>query len=503
MEYIKKYPFKFFAVGAALLSLLWHNNYLSPWMMDDSFIFFRYAKNWAGGTGIAYNAGEFVEGYTSFLWLFILMLGAKAGFEITAFAKAAGTVFSIAAIFLTSFSGYFLRTEKYEYAGDAAVLLLASSMVFLPWAASGMETPLFSFLLLVSVFYYARVSEGGGIFSFFASGALFAMAFLARPEGAMIFAVIFFSAFISARSRVLSENLFFASGFASLAAPFLLWRYSYYGALLPNTFHAKVGFTPEQILRGAAYFADFCVSSFPVVFLTGFMFFFIHKWKNIGTKFFILPVTAFIYTIYIITVGGDFMYAFRFFAPLMPFLCIISAYSALFLVEMLSESSRSRVSAKTIFAISIFFLLTQNSTHPELFELKESEAVTAGTEIGFLLKKSAPANAVLALNTAGIIPYYSQLYTIDMLGLTNKEIAAKGKTNRGGGQAGHENGDGAYVLAKKPFYIIFGNFLGQKAPLYKGDKEIFGSAEFKNDYMLKVYKLEKCGKFFTVYERKR
>jgi len=500
MEF-KKHIFNISAVCAAVLSLLWHQHQLSAWMMDDSFIFFRYAKNWAAGAGIVYNPGEFVEGYTSFLWLFILTLGAKAGFELTSFAKAAGMLFSTASIFLVSFSSFFLRTEKFEYAGGAAVLLLASSMVFLPWSASGMETPLFSFLLLLALFYYARVSESEYKYGFFTSGALFAMAFLARPEGAMVFAVIFFSALISKRPRALSRNLFFAYGFASIAAPFLFWRYLYYGALLPNTFHAKIGFTPEQLLRGAAYFADFCVSSFPVVFLTGFMFFFVREWKEIGPKFFILPAAAFIYTIYIIAVGGDFMYAFRFFAPLMPAFCVISAYSAFFLIGRLSAGSRTRVSAKTVIAISVFYLLIQNSTHPELFGLKESEAVTAGTEIGLLLKRNAPENAVLAVNTAGIIPFYSELYTIDMLGLTNKEIASR-SVKRGSGQAGHENGDGAFVLSKKPFYIVFGNFLGQKAPLYKGDKEILQSAEFKNDYILKVYKLEKCEKFFTVYERK-
>jgi len=64
MEYIKKNLFKFFAVGAALLSLLWHNNYLSPWMMDDSFIFFRYAENihtnfsWARASAPSAGSGQ-------------------------------------------------------------------------------------------------------------------------------------------------------------------------------------------------------------------------------------------------------------------------------------------------------------------------------------------------------------------------------------------------------------------------------------------------------------
>jgi len=301
---------------------------------------------------------------------------------------------------------------------------------------------------------------------------------------------------------MLFESLLFAGGFASISAPFLAWRYYYYGALLPNTFHAKVGFTVIQILRGAAYASDFCVSSFPLVLLSASMFFFIGKWNDIGSKFFILPITILFYTLYIIAVGGDFMYAFRFFAPLMPIICLTSSYSAFFLSSQLSEKSKTRITVNTIIAVSLFYIFIQNSTLPELFEIKESQAVTAGTEIGLLLKQNAPAGAILATNTAGIIPYYSGLYTIDMLGLTNKEIAETCAPDKSGGSAGHEKGNGAYVLTKKPLYITFGNFLGQKAPLYKGDKEIAESDEFKNDYILKVYKLEKCEKFFTVYERK-
>ena len=43
---------------------------------DDAFISFRYAKNLSEGTGLVYNAGEYVEGYSNFLWTLFLALGA-------------------------------------------------------------------------------------------------------------------------------------------------------------------------------------------------------------------------------------------------------------------------------------------------------------------------------------------------------------------------------------------------------------------------------------------
>src|SRR5687768_17195064 len=45
--------------------------------VDDSYISFRYARNWARGLGLVYNEGERIEGYTNFLWTIILGVGIK------------------------------------------------------------------------------------------------------------------------------------------------------------------------------------------------------------------------------------------------------------------------------------------------------------------------------------------------------------------------------------------------------------------------------------------
>ena len=36
---------------------------------DDAFISFRYARNLLEGHGLVFNPGEYVEGYTNFLWV--------------------------------------------------------------------------------------------------------------------------------------------------------------------------------------------------------------------------------------------------------------------------------------------------------------------------------------------------------------------------------------------------------------------------------------------------
>lgn len=38
-------------------------------LTDDAFISFRYARNLVEGHGLVYDLGEYVEGYSNFLWV--------------------------------------------------------------------------------------------------------------------------------------------------------------------------------------------------------------------------------------------------------------------------------------------------------------------------------------------------------------------------------------------------------------------------------------------------
>ena len=61
-------------IFAALLLLPWLA--LLGWLTsvgwfitDDAFISFRYVRNLLEGHGLVFNPGEYVEGYTNFLWI--------------------------------------------------------------------------------------------------------------------------------------------------------------------------------------------------------------------------------------------------------------------------------------------------------------------------------------------------------------------------------------------------------------------------------------------------
>jgi hypothetical protein len=199
------------------------------------------------------------------------------------------------------------------------------------------------------------------------------------------------------------------------------------------------------------------------------------------------------------------MYGFRFFAHLSAPLAIIAAYA-------LSALFNKSAYFKSAVIIIIVYSLAQFFIHPELYGIAGSSPVEFGRAAGLFLKRNAPPDSMLAINTAGIIPYYSKLKTVDMLGLTDEHIARSDAGNFGSGPAGHEKGDGRYILEKQPDFIVMGNFEGSKTPIYRSDKEIFNDAAFKEKYRLKVHKIFTGGReggsrdgrerYFYYYEKK-
>ena len=67
------------ALGATALSLYaWQTN-RHYFLGDDSYISFRYALHLAEGLGLVWNPGEWVEGYTNFLWVILMAGGILVG----------------------------------------------------------------------------------------------------------------------------------------------------------------------------------------------------------------------------------------------------------------------------------------------------------------------------------------------------------------------------------------------------------------------------------------
>jgi hypothetical protein len=103
---------------------------------------------------------------------------------------------------------------------------------------------------------------------------------------------------------------------------------------------------------------------------------------------------------------------------------------------------------------------------------------------------------------------------IDMLGLNDIHIARTVTQRMGKGRAGHEKGDGKYVLSRSPDFILMGNVAVLSYPVdeatmakkirLKSENELWDDPEFHRNYELECVRLADSGPFqyFTFYKKK-
>jgi hypothetical protein len=458
------------ALLAALVVLALHQARLQPWTLDDAFISMRYAWNLAHGHGLVYNTGEPVEGYTNFLWTVLLAPAAAVGKDMVLWSKALGASCTVATLALVGWSDRWLPGVSAR-AATWALLLLGTSGVFTRWSLSGMETPLVALAVLVALGLHLRDERG------LATGVAAGVAGLARPDAALVIVPILLDG---------PRRWARLAGFFAVAVPYHAWRVWTYGDPLPNTFYVKVGGTVAALARGAFYANDFLGVEVGVLFLLGLGL--VSGDRLRGPRWRALPLFVALHTAYVIAVGGDVFQGFRFFGSLMPVLALCAGVAV-------DEVRRAAVVGAAAVALHLGTLAANDQLG------QSGEISDVGERIGRWLRDCAPPDAVLATNIAGAVPFYSRLTTIDTLGLNDRHIAHREMPAMGEGKAGHEKGDGAYVLSRAPDYVVFGALKGSATPKFVGDRELAALPDFHSAYALEKFSIEGVGNF-RVWVRK-
>lgn len=491
-------PWLLFA-AAIIFSVYYSCTVVSGWMMDDAFVSFRYAEHWVQGAGPVYNPGESpVEGYTNFLWTALLALGARLGGDIVVLSRLFGAAAGLLTLVLLFQARRFLRALDPE-TPVIATLFLATFCIFHPWPTSGMETTLFGLLITLSLLvHFSTLGDAPSRRVLLVLGVLLALTVMTRPEGLLVAALVIADQGLESVRKRRFQVFYVLGAFLVIFLPWFLWRWSYYGALLPNTFYAKVGTTAAQVRRGWKYFWAMYAPARPLIYPAALAVLIPWVWLRRYTRYFLLPLLLVLYTAYIILIGGDGLPAFRFFAPLAAPLCLLAAVGV----------RRLGVRLPIVAAVTLLIMglnIRQMYSNRETYQhVSQGDYVQRkGTLVGQWLQEHAPAGTVIATNTAGTIPYYSKLKTIDMLGLNDRHIGRRDTPYMGQGYAGHEKGDGAYVLGLRPDIIQFSSASGSERPSVEfiGDNEIYKSEIFKQEYSLTRYEMADGSPLF-LYVRK-
>lgn len=148
-----------------LISLLMFLMYFN-FTIDDAFISYRYAENFAKCNGLVYNIGEKVEGFSNFSWVMILSLPAKLGLSsdlsyyiLPVFSKITSWFFVIFIVFLIGRT----KSLKQESRNTAKFIFVLYPSLWV-WCNSGLETVFYSFLLYL---FFWTIAERKKIFGKF------------------------------------------------------------------------------------------------------------------------------------------------------------------------------------------------------------------------------------------------------------------------------------------------------------------------------------------------
>jgi arabinofuranosyltransferase len=450
------------AIVAAAILIAW----LIRFGTDDAYITFIYSRNLVRGDGLTWF-GESIEGYTNFAWALWIALGLRLGMDPLHWAWV-GSLASLGATLVIAFrlADVLLASRRAAFWVSA---VLATNFTFLAFGTSGLETMLQTALVTSAVLQLERMRAGASPTTPLRLAAVAltcSVAVLTRLDSAVICAPL-----AVALMRMLVRQAAPLKAWVSATGPvivlvgsWLVWKFFYYGHLVPNTFFAKVGLSWPTIENGLRYAIGFghayLIWPFLLVALIAL------RWRR--PRSWLPHIIVLTWLVYVIAVGGDFM-EFRFFVPVLPLAIIIIA--DVFTAEVTNVSIpkpwlRATASLALLAALSWRHAAKFRGAPDLSYDAVRSMGRYYGIvpdgdwgRIGGVLHETlAGTGASIAINGAGAIPYFADVPTIDQLGLNDAWVARHGiRPPRSYARPGHQRFATYDYLVRRNVTFVIGS----------------------------------------------
>jgi hypothetical protein len=530
--------------------------------VDDAFIAYRHARHLGAGLGPVMNPGERVEGVSSLPWT--ALLGGLAALGLEPHRVAPWLALACGAACVLAAGRVAARGGAAPESGRRAALLTATGLPLVVWSASGMETAAHALVVLGLVAHQARALErragmfGSGVWLGLAAamrpeGILFAAPVvlsevsrgtdrrrLARLGLGLLVVVVPLVALRRAYYGDWLPNPVHAKAALGLAAlgPGAL----YAGKLLASW---PLGFAlawraarrRDRGLDAAAGLVALCIAA-QLLFTPA-----VGGDRFPGQRF-LAPVwpllavgMAWALEQRAAPAGGAGRHARRLLAaavvaglvlvlrpdlvrPLAAALFDLARAQRPFTEHAARLDAEARHFGLVLLGVGLWIAWSRRRTaHPAATTLvllvatlapaafdpdlracrRRDPAAVYGRQVGEWLRDRMPPGTLVATNAAGALPYFSRLPVIDMLGLTDRHIARRPADRSQ--WIGHEKGDGAYVLARRPDVIVLGGPEGSVEPWsFPGDRQIAAAPEFHRDWVLERARLRDLE--FVYYRRR-
>lgn len=409
--------------------------------LDDSWIHQVYGRNLAQRGEWAFVAGQPSAASTAPLYTVLLAAGYALGVPFQLWTHGLGT----AALALTALLGARMaeRLSPGRWTGWAAGLALALAWHLLWAAASGMETMIFSLLVLALIALAwreadapdARVQAAGRRGAVF--GVLAALTTLARPEGVTLAALIG-AALLLAHPQGWRGTLAWvaaaALGFGVAIAPYLLLNFQLTGGVLPDTASAKQA-QVAPVLAAASYPERVRDMLLPLLaggqalLLPGMVWYTAQTGRRARRSrralLDLLPLAwaAWLVLLYAAWLPAPYQHG-RYVIPALPGMIVCGVVGTLWLLAAARHTFSGRVvtralGAATALVFLYFALVAGPAAYRRDVRIIDEEMVTAARWIA----ANIPAQDLLAVHDIGAVGYFAPRPILDIAGLVNPEFA--------------------------------------------------------------------------------
>ena len=394
--------------------------------LDDVWIHFRYAENFAAGNIFQYNPGEPTPGSTSPFWVVILSIPflISPGFIIP-YALFISSIFFLYAL-LELFDLCVRLGMDLDHSMLVTLITLLSGRLL--WSSlSGMEITLFVLLSVLVIKNHVKETEQGKLL--ISTGLLLGLASATRPEAYLMALIYYVYSFLLIRKN-LKENAskFILSLiiFIAILLPYPIFCYYTTGGFLPNTYHGQV--TGMNYIPNFQFLAEtgkmFLKDNLAVLILWigAIIYFIINLFKGkIDKKLILINLWVILLPAVSSVISPNWRHHGRYLIPLIPFINIVSVN---LFQKICKYMSFKRVVLYRKLGLAALLILAINSSvaFAAVLGWNVENINNQQVKIGKWLKENLADEKAFGMNDIGAITYITKKYVIDMAGLVTPEV---------------------------------------------------------------------------------
>ncbi len=415
------------ALGSALITLV----IVTPkYQIDDAFIGFRYARNLWDGHNLVFNPGEYVEGYTSFLWVVMSALAYPLGIPAIHWVQGISVVAQIITVWFAFKIG--IRCGRTPMQSLIAPLFLATNLSFVTYPMTGMDTSFICMLVTLAVY----VLQGGleDRRNAIKMGILLVLIALTRFDGFVMCGILGFWFVIFDRKIKAAMPTLLIFGGAMVI--YHAWRLMTYPSLLPNTFHAKMGgVTFDRFILGVTYVMRFIIEGWQFLLIMGVIPFVLGRPARAVLILGWVSLMQLAYAAHV----SDWMPYYRFMLPVIPLLMVLMQEGVWTVHDVAKPVFAERRFARVVGALALVMLFSfslMNFYRAMFNGYKPSRPLRAqfinqmgGREfnpwdsvlIGEAIDKQMPQDWLVAAEWAGVMPAYFHQRILDIFCLNDAD----------------------------------------------------------------------------------